>query len=484
MKTRLITPIILAGGAGTRLWPISREENPKQFCRLMNGESLFQVTAKRVSDPERFSAPIVVTGKAFGQLVEQQLEECGIAARAIICEPMGRDTAPAIAAALIATSNTSANQPCLVLPSDHWIEDHDAFMRAIRSGADLIQDHSYLVTFGIKPSHAETGYGYIQSSGDKLSLHASRIGRFIEKPSATLAEELIRDPSTSWNAGIFLFNRKDILEEMQAHCPEILSKIRKSVSYGHWMGLKLLLAGAHFSSISKISIDYAVMEHTSRAAIVPMNPGWSDLGSWEAYWNHRNQDENGNVVEGDVVSVNTNNSLVMTDGPMVAVAGVEDLVVVANDDAILVTHKDHTQSVKSLVERMQIDQRSEHKKHLGEDRPWGRFDSIDRGESHQVKRIRVDSGGRLSLQYHHHRAEHWVVVSGTARVTVDDKVMDLGPCEQVFIPQGAVHRLENVTEEPVEIIEVQYGTYFGEDDIVRIEDVYGREQEPGTEAAA
>ncbi len=484
MNTQLITPIILAGGAGTRLWPVSREESPKQFCRLLNGESLFQTTVKRVSDPDRFSAPIIVTGKAYGDLVEQQLAECNIAARAIICEPLGRDTAPAIAAALIATSNTSANQPCLVLPSDHWIEDEDAFLRAIRAGSDLIREHSCLVTFGIKPNRAETGFGYIQASETKLSLHASRIARFIEKPSESMAEKLIQDPKTSWNAGIFLFYRKDILEEMEMHCPAVLHKVRKSVSHGNWTGLKLNLAGCHFSSAPKISIDYAVMEHTRRAAIVPMNPGWSDLGSWDSLWEHRNHDKNGNYLEGDVLSVDTSGSLVVSDGPMVAVAGLDDVVVVANDDAVLVTRRDQTQSVKTLVECMKSEGRREQKSHTGEDRPWGRFDSIDRGESHQVKRIRVDTGGRLSLQYHHHRAEHWVVVSGTARVTVDNKVMDLGPCEQVFIPQGAVHRLENVTDEPVEIIEVQYGSYLGEDDIVRIEDVYGREQEPGTAPGA
>lgn len=479
MPSKKITPIILAGGAGTRLWPVSREETPKQFCRLLAGRSLFQATLSRISDQSIFSAPIIVTGAQYTDIAEQQLVESGVVPAAIICEPIGRDTAPAIAAALLASLSLANAHNYLVLPSDHVVEDEAALLTAITAGANLIRHHSAsLVTFGIKPSGPETGFGYIQAEADELCPGAYPVRRFVEKPDAARAAELLVETSTCWNAGIFLFNGKKMLAQMERYAPEVLRAVETSLLGAQRSGSKLFPAMESFANAPKLSIDYAVMEHTNNAVVVPVDPGWSDLGSWGAMWEHGEQDMANNVLRGDVMAVNSSGSLVRSSGPMVAVAGVSDIVVVADKDAVLVAHRDDAQSVKSLVETMKANERSEQKRHTGEDRPWGRFDSLDRGQNHQVKRIRVDPGGQLSLQYHHHRAEHWIIIAGMAQVTVGKQVMTLGPCQQVFIPQGELHRLENPGDEPVEIIEVQYGDYFGEDDIVRLEDVYGREQTP------
>ncbi|NNJ77023.1 MAG: mannose-1-phosphate guanylyltransferase/mannose-6-phosphate isomerase [Anderseniella sp.] len=479
MNSNKITPIILAGGAGTRLWPVSREETPKQFCRLLAGGSLFQATLARVSDESVFSAPIIVTGAQYASVAEQQLVESSVTPAAIICEPVGRDTAPAIAAALLASLSPANAQNYLVLPSDHAVEDETALVAAVTAGADLIRRSSaYLVTFGIKPSGPETGFGYIQAEARELSPGTYPVRRFVEKPDETQAAELLTEASTCWNAGIFLFNGQKMLAEMERYSPEILRAIENSLMDAEQSGKKLFPAMESFARAPKLSIDYAVMEHTNNAVVIPVDPGWSDLGSWGAMWEHGAQDISNNVLAGDVLAVNSTGSLIQSSGPMVAVAGVSDIVVVANKDAVLVAHRDDAQSVKSLVETMKADERCEQKRHAGEDRPWGRFDSLDRGQNHQVKRIRVDPGGQLSLQYHHHRAEHWIIIAGMAQVTIGKRVMTLGPCEQAFIPQGEVHRLENPGDEPVELIEVQHGDYFGEDDIVRLEDVYGREQIP------
>lgn len=485
MTSNKITPIILAGGAGTRLWPVSREETPKQFCRLFGGASLFQTTLARVSDDSVYSAPIIVTGVRYASIAEQQLAECGVLPAAIICEPVGRDTAPAIAAALLASPSPADAQNYLVLPSDQVVEDEAALMAAVATGADLLcHSASHLVTFGIKPSGPETGFGYIQAEAEALRPGAYPVRRFVEKPDETRAAELLSEVSTCWNAGIFLFNGRKMLSEMERYSPEVLRAVEYSLMNTQQTDRKLFPAMEAFAAAPKLSIDYAVMEHTQNAVVVPVDPGWSDLGSWGAMWEHGAQDADCNVLHGDVLAVNSSGSLIRSSGPMVAVAGVSNIVVVADKDAVLVAQRDDAQAVKTLVETMKQDERSEQKRHTGEDRPWGRFESLDRGLSHQVKRIWVDPGGQLSLQYHHHRAEHWIVIAGMARVTVGDKVTTLGPCEQVFIPQGEVHRLENPGNEPVELIEVQYGDYFGEDDIVRLEDVYGREEAPGTEEAA
>lgn len=482
MHSHRITPIVLAGGSGTRLWPASREEKPKQFCQLMEGPSLFQSTLARLEDGHVFNAPIIVGSAAHASMIEQQLTESGVEPARIVFEPVGRDTAPAIAAALLSDTDMNGSTTYLVLPSDHAIADEAALKDAIARGQDFVLRNAVIATFGIRPTRPETAFGYIQANPEDLWSGVYSVERFVEKPDRERAEAFLREPFMSWNAGMFLFNGLDMLWEMECFCPEIVYMVRKSIANGQNHDRRLYPAHADFSEAPKISIDHAVMERTKQAVVVPVDPGWSDLGSWGALWDHAARDVAGNVIEGDVVAVNTSRSYVQTDGPMVAVAGVEDIVVVANTDAVLVARREDAQSVKTLVETMKQENRPEQKRHTWEKRPWGRFDSLDRGERHQVKRITVDPGGRLSLQYHHHRSEHWIVVAGTARVTVGEDVMALQPGEQVFIPQGAVHRLENMGSEPVEIIEVQLGSYLGEDDIVRVEDVYGRNQ--GADAKA
>lgn len=479
MKNQMITPIILAGGSGTRLWPLSRDESPKQFCNLFGGESLYQKTLRRVANTARFAAPIILTNKSHRALAESQATAVGITPAAIVCEPVGRDTGPAITLAALLAGAEIDDVQLLVLPSDHQIENPRRLQTAIKAAAGLIRRSPSLVTFGITPDHPETGYGYIQSGTMILNTdgcHGYEVERFIEKPDRAKAERLISEGDVYWNAGIFLFSGHLLIKELDRHAPEMLKSVRRAIGGGQWHGLCFEPQVQAFSDAPKLSIDYAVMEKTAESCVFPVDPGWSDMGSWSAVWAQagNESDAHGNVLRGDVITSDTVNSLVQSDGPMVGVAGLDDVVVVANRDAVLVTSRKNPQGVKSLVEQMKADGRSEHRKHAGEDRPWGRFDSLDTGDNHQVKRIKVKPGGQLSLQYHHHRAEHWVVVAGTARVTLDDRVMDLKPCEQIFIPQGAVHRLENVTDEPVEIIEVQYGSYLGEDDIVRLEDVYGR----------
>lgn len=479
MKRRLITPVILAGGSGTRLWPMSREDNPKQFCSLFGGESLYQKTLRRISDTGRFAAPIVLTNKSHRALAETQATAVDVTPAAIVCEPVGRDTGPAIALAALLAGAELDDVQLLVLPSDHQIEDPEQLQSAVESAAGLIERTPSLVTFGITPDQPETGYGYIRAGAMIINpdgSHGFEVERFIEKPDRARAERLIAEGDTYWNAGIFLFSGRLLIKELDRHAAELLASVRRAIAGGVWHGLCFEPQAQAFSEAPKLSIDYAVMEKTRDCSVFPVTPGWSDMGSWSAVWAQAESegDAAGNILRGEVIVSETVNSLIQSDGPMVGVAGLEDVVVVANRDAVLVTSRKNPQGVKDLVERMKQDGRSEHRKHAGEDRPWGRFDSLDMGDSHQVKRIRVDPGGQLSLQYHHHRAEHWIVVTGIARVTLDDQVMNLKPCEQVFIPQGAVHRLENVTNQPVEIIEVQYGTYLGEDDIVRLEDVYGR----------
>ncbi len=479
MKNQRITPVILAGGSGTRLWPLSREERPKQFCNLFGGESLFQKTLRRIADTEIFAAPIILTHKSHRSLVEAQAAAVGVVPAIIVSEPLGRDTGPAIALAALLAGAETADVQLLVLPSDHRIAEPERLLSAIEAAAKSIARLPSLATFGIAPDRPETGYGYIKADGRLLNAegsHGFEVERFIEKPDRANAERLIAEGGTYWNAGIFLFSGRLLIKELTRHAPDLLASVRQAIAGGCWQGLSFEPLERAFAAAPKISIDYAVMEKTDASSVFPIAPGWSDMGSWSAVWDQAEDesDNAGNVLRGEVMASETANSLIQSDGPLVGVAGLEDVVVVANRDAVLVTSRKNPQGVKALVEEMKQQGRSEHRKHAGEDRPWGRFDSLDVGDSHQVKRIKVHPGGQLSLQYHHHRAEHWIVVAGTARVTLDDQVMDLKPCEQIFIPRGAVHRLENLTDKPVEIIEVQYGSYLGEDDIVRLEDVYGR----------
>jgi mannose-1-phosphate guanylyltransferase/mannose-6-phosphate isomerase len=468
-----ITPVILAGGSGTRLWPLSRQTMPKQFCRLEGQESLFQKTLKRVADNQIFASPIILTSGVHNNTVSTQLQELGIEPQVVILEPASRDTAAAIAIAAQIMANDQ-NSKLLVMPSDHEMKAPEEFLKAAAIADRVTDEEDRLVTFGIKPDKAETGFGYLRRGSELFEAGSYKMSEFIEKPSIEDAEILFKQTDVMWNAGIFMFEASVVLEELAIHSPDLLLKIEESIENGNWDNAQFFPEAESFNSIVKISFDYAIMEKTTRAAIVPTDPQWSDLGSWRAVWEQSERDINQNNIQGSVYSTSTQNSLVVSDGPVVGVAGIDNIIVIANKDAVLVTSKDNSQNVKTLVGMMNHQQDQSTISHPGESRPWGRFDSIDRGEMHQVKNIKVSPGGRLSLQYHFHRCENWIVVAGTATVTVDGVVQELKPSQQVFIPQGAVHRLENLTDEPVEIIEVQYGSYLGEDDIVRVEDVYGR----------
>jgi len=473
MQSNLITPIIMAGGAGTRLWPLSREDMPKQFCDLGFEDTLFQESLKRVQNNMLFRKPIIVCSAKHEILVRMQAEAIDIELGMVICEPFGRNTAAAIALAMV-SSDGPENGLYLVTPSDHKIGNSENFQAGIITARQAAMEEKRIVLFGIEPDAVETGYGYIRSGSKIKSSPCMDILEFIEKPELERVEILVQEPNVFWNSGMFFF-RKDVFEqEMMLHAPDVLTCVRRVISKSSNINSTVHPDPVAFKRVPNISIDYAVMEKTNATAICELDTSWTDLGSWKAMWESKPCDDAGNVTSGSVVDVGSDRCLISTDGPVVATCGLEDVVVVANRDAVLVCHKDTSQGVKDIVSELKTSASPTVKFHASETRPWGRFESLDRGETHQVKRITVKPGGQLSLQYHFHRSEHWVVVSGIATVTVDEDVQQLGPCQQVFIPQGAIHRLENFTDETVEIIEVQYGTYLGEDDIVRVEDIYDR----------
>lgn len=469
----MLHPVILSGGSGTRLWPLSRHNQPKQFLPLFGDHSLFQEAALRSARIAGARPPVVVCSDDHRFMAGEQLQQCGIAPGAILLEPCARNTAPAIALAALHLMEQDADATMLVQPADHLVADQAAFAEAVARAEALAQE-GWLVTFGITPDQPETGYGYIQQ-GEAVAEGAFRVRRFVEKPDLATAETYLESGDFAWNSGIFLFRARDFLETLGRHAPEILAAARAS-----WEGAKrdldFIRVGADaFTTCPSDSIDYAVMEKAERVAVVPVECGWSDVGSWSAIWQASPGDENGNRHHGDVWSLDCHGNLVRaSDRRMIATIGVDDLVVVDTPDAILVAHKDRVQDVKKIVDEIKASGRPEYQFHRKVYRPWGSYDSVDMGERFQVKRIVVKPGAALSLQKHHKRAEHWVVVSGTAEVTCDDRVFDLHENESTFIPLGSVHRLRNTGSKPVELIEVQSGSYLGEDDIVRLEDVYGR----------
>ncbi len=473
MTKEKITPVILAGGKGTRLWPISREDVPKQFCAMDDGQSLFQKSICRVQSDNRFTRPIVVTGERYCETVRRQLDALNCAPAAIISEPEGRDTAAAVLLASELPLSLKSSL-LLVMPSDHLIANESVFFEAVDEAAASAANDGVVVTFGIKPTHPETGFGYLRAGDESFGRSVRAVADFIEKPDEVLAERLLQETDVFWNAGIFLFDRQTMREEFHAHAPFVLAPVADALASGKWAAPVFSPGRDSFAKIPAISLDYAIMERTDRAAMIPVDPDWSDLGSWKAMWDVSDKDEDHNVLGENCFVTNSKDCLVRSDGPVVGVAGLDDVVVVACRDAVMVTSRSNPQDVKELVEQLHLHDIDAAKNHPGEDRPWGRFDSLNKGACHQVKSIRVDPAQRLSLQYHHHRAEHWVVVRGTATVTVGDKVVELNVGEQIYIPKGEVHRLENFTESAVEIIEVQIGDYLGEDDIVRVDDVYGR----------
>jgi mannose-1-phosphate guanylyltransferase/mannose-6-phosphate isomerase len=465
-----LIPVILSGGSGTRLWPLSREGHPKQFLALAGEHSMLQATWLRVADLGGGVAPLVVTNEDHRFMVAEQLRQAGCRPAAIILEPVGRNTAPAIAVAALQAVAGGDDPLLLVLPSDHVIGDEAAFRAAVREAMPAARDGA-LVTFGIVPSAPETGYGYIKAApGDGVRA----VERFVEKPDADTARGYVDSGDYVWNSGMFLFRASRYLEELQRHRPDVLAACRAAFAGAVRDADFLRLDREAFAAGPADSIDYAVMEKTDAARVLAIDAGWSDVGSWAALWDVAEHDADGNAHHGDVLALDCRNTYAWTERRLLALIGLDDVVVVDTDDALLVAHKDSVQRVKDVVAKLKGDARAEAVLHRKVYRPWGAYDSIDMAERFQVKRITVKPGAALSLQMHHHRAEHWVVVSGTARVTRGDDVFVLGENESTFIPVGTKHRLENPGKMPLELIEVQSGSYLGEDDIVRFEDVYGR----------
>jgi mannose-1-phosphate guanylyltransferase/mannose-6-phosphate isomerase len=469
----MLIPVILSGGSGTRLWPLSRKNLPKQFLALRGDSSLFQQTVSRTHALAGADAPIVVCSEDHRFLVAEQLRAIRIEKAAILLEPVPRNTAPAIALAAWQALAKDADATILVLPADHLIGDTRGFAEAVGKALPLA-DQGWLVTFGIRPEAPETGFGYIKRA-EAIGDGGFRVGRFVEKPDAATARQYLDAGDFEWNSGMFLFKASRYLEELQQHAPAMHAASKAAFDAAKADLDFVRIDKQAFGASPENSIDYAVMEKTNRAAVVPVSCAWSDIGSWDALWATSERDADGNRLEGDVIAIDSRNCFVRgTDRRLVAALGLDDLVIVDTPDAVLVAPRDRVQDVKQLVDRIKSDGRQEHMFHRKVYRPWGSYDSIDVGDRFQVKRIIVKPGAALSLQKHHHRAEHWVIVSGTAEVTRNDEVFLLAENESTFLPLGAVHRLRNPGKVPLELVEVQSGSYLGEDDIVRLEDVYGR----------
>lgn len=465
----MIQPVILSGGSGTRLWPLSREQMPKQFLRLTSSQSLLQQTLARLEGLK--AAPAILMGHhAHRFLMAEQLRESGCAG-SLVLEPEGRNTAPAIACAALIARQGGDDPLLLVLPADHVIGDLTAFQASVNAAVPLAEA-GHLVTFGVVPTYPETGYGYI-ACGSPLG-EGHRVASFIEKPSAERAQALLAQGNTLWNSGMFLLRAGSYLAELKAFQPDMLSACEAAVAEAHRDLDFLRLGEEAFRRCPADSIDYAVMEQSQQAAVVSLDAQWSDIGSFDALWAAQPSDTAGNVVQGDGVLRDTHRSLVIAEHRLVTTLGVDDLVVIETPDSVLVAHREYAQQVKHLVATLTEAGRSEVHTAAQVHRPWGSFQAMDSGERYQVKHITVKPGGRLSLQRHHHRAKHWVVVSGTAQVTVNEKTFLVSENQSTYIPIGVPHRLENLGKIPLELIEVQSGSYLGEDDIERLDDVYAR----------
>lgn len=466
-------PVIICGGSGSRLWPASRSTFPKQFISLLGERSLLQATLARLRNLTQ-GKPLLVANTQHRFLVRHQLEEIGLRDYDLVLEPEGRNTAPAIALAAFTMRGDQGDPVLLVLPADHFVGDPEALSAAIASALPLAEA-GHLVTFGIQPERAESGYGYIKC-GAPLGegSRACHIERFIEKPDLDTAKTFVQSPGYLWNSGMFMFRAGRYLEELQAYRPDIYAAVEKAVALGRQEQDTFLSDPGTFLETPEASIDYAVMEHTTRAAVVPLSARWTDVGSWQAVWEVLPRDEKGNAVQGDAILLDSGNCLVQSQSRAVALLGVQDLVVVETRDAVLITTRHQAQRVKDMVQLLKTRERGEATEHRLVHRPWGTYDSLDNGPRFQVKHIVVNPGASLSLQMHHHRAEHWIVVRGTAEVTCDDKTFILSENQSTYIPLGATHRLANPGKIPLEVIEVQSGTYLGEDDIVRLKDSYGR----------
>lgn len=467
----MLQPIIIAGGTGSRLWPLSRELFPKQFHKLYGDLTMFQATIKRLEKLECMP-PIVICNENHRFIVAEQLRQIGHLNHNIILEPVGKNTAPAIALASFYATKNGDNPNLLVLPADHIILDKVAFQTAIINALSHL-NNGKLLTFGIVPNTPETGYGYIQC-GEKLGDNGFLVNQFVEKPDLQTAQNYLASGDYLWNSGMFAFQAQTYLIELQKHRPDIYEICEKSIQNTNDDLDFVRIDNQVFASCPEDSIDYAVMEKTDKAVVVPMNAGWNDVGAWSSLWEVSEKDEFGNAKVGDVLSVNSQNNYVFAENTLVATVGIQDCIIVQTKDAVLVANKNNAQDVKTLVKNLQEQKRKEIELHREVYRPWGKYDSIDNGTRYQVKRITVKPNEKLSVQMHYHRAEHWIVVSGTAKVGIDDKEVLLTENQSVYLPLGAVHYLENPGKIPLELIEVQVGSYLGEDDIVRFEDRYGR----------
>ncbi len=469
-----IVPVILSGGSGSRLWPLSRELFPKQLLPLVSERSMLQETATRATGPE-FADPLVICNERHRFVVAEQLRESGIKPQSIVLEPVGRNTAPAAAVAAMLIAERDPNAVMMLLASDHVIAHPDRFRAAATLACDAAISNSALVTFGIQPDKPETGYGYIKRGDAEDGVAGCfRVDRFVEKPDRETAESYLADGGYFWNSGMFLFAPNDYLEELERHHPTMITACRDAIAKAQRDHDFIRLDADAFSASPSDSIDYAVMENTTHASVVPVDMGWNDVGAWSALWDIGDKDADGNVLSGDVVAQDVQNAYIRSEKPLIAAQGVSDIVVVATDDALLIADKDRVQEVKAFVEQFKAEGRTEHETHTTVHRPWGWYQTIKLGARYQVKQIGIKPGAAISLQLHHHRAEHWVVVEGTARVTRGEEILELAENQSAYIPIGTTHRLENPGADNLRIIEVQSGSYLGEDDIVRLEDTYGR----------
>ncbi|WP_016957917.1 mannose-1-phosphate guanylyltransferase/mannose-6-phosphate isomerase [Catenovulum agarivorans] len=468
----MFLPVVMAGGSGSRLWPLSRSAYPKQYLPLASDNSMLQETVLRLKGSDHL-APLVICNEDNRFMVAEQLRAIKALQSPVILEPVGRNTAPAIALAALQATANGEDPLLLVLAADHVIQNNDAFLAAIDK-AQALAKQDKMVTFGIVPTHAETGYGYIKRGNAVDTAYA--VDSFVEKPNLATATEYLNSGEYYWNSGMFMFKASRYLAELAKYQPAILEACKKAIGNTAADLDFVRVDKEAFEACPDDSIDYAVMEKTDAAVVVPLDAGWNDVGSWSALWEVNNKDDNGNAVRGDFIGENTKNCLVYgsVEGRMVATVGVEDLVIVDTKDAVMVAAKDKVQDVKNIVNQLKAEGRSEFQFHREVYRPWGKYDSIDNGARYQVKRITVKPGAKLSVQMHHHRAEHWIVVSGTAKVTNGDKELLLTENQSTYIPVGVIHALENPGKVPLELIEVQSGSYLGEDDIVRFEDRYGR----------
>jgi mannose-1-phosphate guanylyltransferase/mannose-6-phosphate isomerase len=476
VSAQQIVPVILSGGTGTRLWPLSREAYPKQFWPLASARTMLQETAAR-SVGAGFAQPLVVCGEAHRFLVAEQLREAGFEGARIVLEPAARNSAAAIAAAAVLVGEATPDAVLWIMAADAVIADVPALLAALEAAA-LAAGAGRICTFGIRPTRPETGYGYIEAGGaldgTGAGGHAAlEVARFVEKPDAATAAAYVAGGRHLWNSGMFVATAGTLLAELAAHAPEVLAAARAAVADGT-RDLGFVRLGAGFADAPSVSIDTAVMERTALAAVVPCDPGWSDVGSWDSLWDIAAKDAAGNAAVGPVATLGARNCYVRSEGVLTAVVGLEDVVLVVTDDAVLACHRERAQEVKAMVERLKAAGRKEATEHRRVYRPWGSYEGVAHGERFQVKRIAVRPGAKLSLQKHYHRAEHWVVVAGTAVVERDRERILLRENESVYLPLGCVHRLENPGMIPLTLIEVQSGPYLGEDDIVRLEDNYGR----------